>query len=46
MGTRLRILSENYLMSTNMTDGFQNLCSLVLWRKVAVSIRRVKLFNL
>ena len=41
MGTHLRVLSESFLMNTNMT-GFRwfskNLCILVLWMKVASAL--------
>ena len=44
MGTHLRVLSESYLMITNMT-GFvwfsENLCVLVLWTKVALEFEEL-----
>ena len=46
MGTHLRVLSESYLMNTNMA-GFRwflkNLCILVLWMKVALALEGLKL---
>ena len=41
MGTYLRVLSESYLMNTNLTGSTwfsNNLCVLVLWTKVAASL--------
>ena len=38
MGTHLRVLSENYLMNTNMTGFSNSLCILVLWMKVALAL--------
>ena len=44
MGTHMRVLSESYPMSTNMTgfrwfsEVFRNLCILVLWTKVASAL--------
>ena len=48
MGTHLRVLSESYLMNTNMTgiDDFQKYLRLVLWRKVASALEGLKLDTL
>ena len=40
MGTHLRVLSESYLMNTNMAGfrWFSKFCVLVLWAKVALAL--------
>ena len=40
MGTHQRLLSESYLMNTNMTRFrfSKNLCILVLWTKAALAL--------
>ena len=45
MGTHLRVLSDTYLMNTNMTEFrwfLKNICVLVLWTKVASALEGLR----
>ena len=43
MGTHKRVLSESYLINTNMTafKWFSKICVLVLWVKVALALKEL-----